>query len=154
MSGHGPVCANGKTVLAAAQDWMDAARRGDLAAIAAGMAENCRRYGEPEWIVTQKPAYLEGYRQFLASFSDYRLDILNIVASGRSVVFELIESARFTGPYPLPDGRVIEPNGASYTDHACTWVEVGEAGLIREIRAYIPSTRGRLLAEALASNGC
>ena len=66
------------------------------------------------------------------------------------VVFEMIESATLSKPYPLPDGTVIEPNFQSYTDRVCTWVEVGDDGLIAEIRAYIPSTRGQLMADAAA----
>ena len=86
------------------------------------------------------------------SFSDYRLEIVSVLESGRTVVFEMIESATFSAPYRLPDGRMIQPNGGTYTDRVCTWVEVGEDGLIAEIRAYIPSTRGRLMAEATASS--
>jgi hypothetical protein len=130
---------------------MDAAARCDTAAIADGMAEGCLRYGEPEWLVIAKAPYIEAYRQFLRSFSDYRLEILNAVASGRTVVFEMVESARFTGPYPLPDGRTIPPSGQTYTDRVCTWIEVGDDGKIAEIRAYVPSTRGRLMAEAMAA---
>ena len=146
------VCANGKTPLHIATEWMDAAVRCDLDAIAAGMADGCKRFGEPSWMVIEKADYVEAYRQYLTSFSDYRLDILNTVASGRTVVFEMIESATFTGPYSLPDGSVIQPNGQSYTDRVCTWVEVDDSGLIAEIRAYIPSNRGRLMAEAAAAS--
>ena len=143
---------NDKSVLEVATSWMGAAARCDVDAIAAGMAEGCKRYGEPNWMVVGKAAYIEGYRQFLASFSDYRLEILNTVANGRSVVFEMIESATFSGPYALPDGTVIPPNHRSYTDHVCTWVEIDDHGLIAEIRAYIPSNRGRLMAEAAAAS--
>jgi SnoaL-like protein len=146
------VRANGKTPLQIATEWMDAAARCDLEAIAAGMADGCKRFGEPSWMVIEKADYVEAYRQYLTSFSDYRLDILNTVASGRTVVFEMIESATFTGPYRLPDGSVIQPNGQSYTDRVCTWVEVDDSGLIAEIRAYIPSNRGRLMAEAAAAS--
>jgi len=146
------VCANGKTPLQIATEWMHAAARCDLEAIAAGMADGCKRFGEPSWMVIEKADYVEAYRQYLESFSDYKLDILNIVASGRSVVFEMIESATFTGPYRLPDGGVIRPNGRSYTDRVCTWVEVDHSGLIAEIRAYIPSNRGRMMAEAAAAS--
>lgn len=146
------ICANGKTVSQAARDWIDAAARCDLEAIAAGMADECLRYGEPNWMVMSKPDYIRGYRQFLQSFSDYRLEVLNQVTSGRAVVFEMIESAKFSNPYKMPDGSEIPANGESYTDRVCTWVEVGESGLITEIRAYIPSTRGPLLAAAAAES--
>ena len=63
-----------------------------------------------------------------------------------------IESARLTGPYSLPDGRTVPPNGQSYTDRVCTWIEVDDQGKIAEIRAYVPSTRGRLIAEALTAS--
>ena len=144
---------NGKTALEVASEWMDAAARCDLAAITAGMAEHCKRYGEPSWMVMDKPGYIAGYTQYLISFSDYRLDIVNVMASGTTVVFEMIESATFSKPYPLPDGSVIQPSGQRYTDRVCTWVEVGSDGLITEIRAYIPSTRGTLMAEAIAATG-
>jgi hypothetical protein len=147
------VCANGKTALEVAREWMDAAARCDIEAIAAGMAENCRRFGEPDWMVIGKAEYIRGYRQFLGSFSDYRLEIVNTMASGRTVVFEMIESATFSKPFPLPDGLVVQPNGASYTDRVCTWIEVDDSGAISEIRAYIPSTRGRLMAKAMARPG-
>jgi hypothetical protein len=146
------VCANGKTPLEVARAWMDAAARCDVEAIAAGMAEGCKRWGEPNWMVIEKADYVAAYRQYLVSFSDYRLDILNTMASGSTVVFEMIESATFSAPYRLPDGSVIQPNGQSYTDHVCTWLEVGEDELITEIRAYIPSNRGRLMAEAAAAS--
>lgn len=144
------VCANGKTPLEAARDWMDAAARCDIEAIADGMADGCKRWGEPNWMVIEKDDYIAAYRQYLVSFCDYRLDILNTMASGSAVVFEMIESATFSAPYPLPDGALIQPNGQSYTDRVCTWVEVDDSGLIAEIRAYIPSNRGRLMAEAAA----
>jgi hypothetical protein len=114
------------------------------------MADGCKRFGEPNWMAIGRADYIEGYKQFLISFSDYKLDIINVVTSGSSVVFEMIESATFSKPYPLPDGSVIQPSGQSYTDRVCTWVDVDERGLIVEIRAYIPSNRGRLLAEAAA----
>jgi len=136
-----------------ARAWMDAAARCDIEAIAAGMAEGCQRFGEPSWMVIGKDDYVAAYRQYLTSFSDYRLEIVNVMASGRTVVFEMIESARFSEPYPLPDGSVIQPSGKSYTDRVCTWVEIDDAGLIAEIRAYVPSTRGTLMAEAMASSG-
>jgi hypothetical protein len=132
---------------------MDAAARCDIEAIAAAMADGCKRFGEPNWMVIEKADYIRAYRQYLISFSDYRLAILNTMAHGGTVVFEMIESATLSNPNPLPDGTVIQPNGGTYTDRVCTWVEVGESGLITEIRAYIPSTRGVLMAEALAASG-
>jgi hypothetical protein len=141
------------TALEIARAWMDAAARCDVEALAAGMAEGCQRWGEPNWMVIGKHDYIAAYRQYLTSFSDYRLDILNTMASGNTVVFEMIESATFSRPYRLPDGTVVQPSGQSYTDRVCTWVEVDEAGLIAEIRAYIPSNRGRLMAEAMAESG-
>lgn len=146
------ICANGKTVLQVASEWMDAAARCDVEAIASGMAEGCKRFGEPSWMVIDKADYIEAYKQYLVSFSDYRLDIVNTMTSGRTVVFEMIESATFSRPYRLPDGSVIQPNGRSYTDRVCTWVEVDDSGLIAEIRAYIPSNRGQLMAEAAAAS--
>jgi len=149
----GTVCANGKTVLDVACEWMDAARRCDLDAVADGMSDDCKRYGEPSWMVVEKAAYIEAYLQFLISFSDYELEIVNTIVSGNTVVFEMIESATFSKPYPLLDGGAIQPNGKSYTDRVCTWVEVDARGKVSEIRAYIPSNRGTLLAEAAAVNG-
>lgn len=146
-------CADGRTVLEAASEWMDAAARCDVDALEAGMADGCLRYGEPDWMVIGKDDYIRAYRQYLISFSDYRLEVLNTVVSGRTVVFEMIESATLTHPYPLPDGTMIQPNGGTYTDRVCTWVEVDDNGLIAEIRAYIPSTRGALMAEAMAASG-
>ena len=145
------ICANGKTAHEVASEWMNAAARCDVAKIAAGMAEHCKRFGEPNWMVMNKAEYIAGYRQYLVSFSDYRLDILNVMASGSTVVFEMIESATFSAPYPLPGGRVIKPNGQTYTDRVCTWMEVGSDGLITQIRAYIPSTRGQMMADAMAA---
>jgi hypothetical protein len=143
---------NEEMVLQAARAWMEAAARCDIEAIANGMAENCLRYGEPSWMTINKADYIDVYRQYLISFSDYRLTILNTVVSGRSVVFEMIESATFSKPYPLPGGSgLVQPSGQSYTDHACTWLEIDEAGKVAEIRAYIPSTRGQMMAEAMAA---
>ena len=148
-----PVCANGKTPLSIARDWMDAAARCDLKAIADGMADGCKRFGEPDWSVIEKHDYIKAYGQFLTSFSDYRLQIVNVMAKGRTIVFEMIESATFSHPYRLPDGATIQPNGRTYTDRVCTWVEVDESGKIAEIRAYIPSNRSRLLADAARASG-
>lgn len=141
-----------RTPLQIARAWMEAAARCDIAAIADGMAEGCLRYGEPDWLVIAKAPYIEAYRQFLRSFSEYRLEIVNAMASDRTVVFEMVERARFTGPYPLPDGRTIQPSGQTYTDRVCTWIEVDDEGKIAEIRAYVPSTRGQLMAEAMAAD--
>lgn len=146
------LCANGKTALQVATEWMDAAARCDIEAIAAGMADHCQRFGEPSWMVIGKADYIAAYRQFLISFSGYKLDIVNTMTSGRTVVFEMIESATFSAPYPLPGGGMIQPSGRSYTDRVCTWVEVGDDGLIAEVRAYIPSTRGQLMADAIAAS--
>ncbi|MBW8753255.1 MAG: nuclear transport factor 2 family protein [Sphingomonadales bacterium] len=140
------------TPVEAASAWMAAAARCDLDAVATGMAEDCQRFGEPSWMVIRKADYIAAYKQFLTSFSDYRLEIVNTMASGRTVVFEMIESATFSAPYPLPDGTIVQPSGRSYTDRVCTWVEVDERGLIVEVRAYIPSTRGQLMAEAMAAS--
>jgi hypothetical protein len=130
---------------------MAAAARCDIDAIEQGMAEDCLRYGEPDWIVIGKEPYLAAYRQFLRSFSDYRLEIVNVMADGRTVVFEMIESATFSGPCTLPDGRVVQPTGQSYTDRCCTWLEIDGDAKVSEIRAYIPTTRGRLMAQAVAA---
>lgn len=146
-------CANGKTPLEVARDWMNAAARCDLPAIAEAMAENCLRYGESIWMVMGKTYYINAYRQYLTSFSNYQLEILNTMSSGNTTVFEMIESATFSRPYPLPDGSVIQPSGETYTDHCCTWIEVGSDGLISEVRAYIPSTRGAMMARAIAAMG-
>jgi ketosteroid isomerase-like protein len=146
------VCANGKTVLQAAQDWMDAAARYDVDELEATMADGCLRYGEPSWMVLGKADYIRAYRGFVKSFSDYKLQILNVMANGRQVVFEMIESATLSSPYVLPDGTVIQPTGDTYTDRCCTWLEVDESGLISEIRAYIPTTRGELMAKAIAAS--
>ncbi len=132
--------------------WMEAAARCDIGALAAGMAENCKRFGEPSWMVIERDDYITAYRQYLTSFSDYQLKIVNVMVSGRTVVFEMIESAKFSSPYPLSDGKLIQPSGKSYTDHVCTWVEVDHAGLIAEIRAYIPSIRGALISDAMAAS--
>jgi hypothetical protein len=143
-----------KAALRAARAWMDACARCEIDAIAEGMADNCLRYGEPNWMTIGKADYITAYRQFLVSFSNYQLEIVNTVVSGRSVVFEMIESATFSAPYPLPGGGgIVQPNGHSYTDRVCTWLEIDEAGRIAEIRAYIPSNRGRLMAEAIADMG-
>jgi len=146
------VCINGKTPLEVARAWMDAAARCDIDAIAAGMTDDCKRFGEPNWIAIGKADYVAAYRQYLVSFSDYRLDIVNTIASGSTVVFEMVESATFSAPYPLSDGSVIQPSGRSYTDHVCTWVEVDDGGLIAEVRAYIPSNRGHLMDDAAAAS--
>ncbi len=144
---------NEETVLRAAQAWMDACARCDIEAIDEGMADNCLRYGEPSWMTIGKADYIKAYRQYLISFSDYRLTIVNTVVSGKSVVFEMIESAKFSQPYPLPGGGgVVQPSGQTYTDHACTWLDIDEAGKVAEIRAYIPSTRGQLMADAMAAS--
>jgi hypothetical protein len=144
-------CANGKTAVEVASGWMDAAARCDLAAIEAGMADVCLRYGEPSWMVLGKDDYIKAYAQYLKSFSNYKLEILNVMSRDGTVVFEAIESATFSAPYPLPDGSVIKPSGTTYTDRVCTWIEVDERGLIVEIRAYIPSNRGQMMAEAVAA---
>lgn len=102
-------------VLQAARAWMDAAARCDIEAIEAGMADDCLRYGEPTWMTIDKADYIKAYRQFLTSFSNYRLTIVNIVVSGRSVVFEMIESATFSKPYPLPGGGGVIQRTASPT---------------------------------------
>lgn len=140
------------TPLEIATAWMQAAARCDIEAIADGMADSCLRYGEPSWMTIGKDDYIVSYRQYLKSFSNYRLEIVNTLASGNSVVFEMIESATLSSPYPLPDGTVVQPSGQTYTDRVCTWVEVNEHGLIAEIRAYVPSTRGKLIADALAAS--
>lgn len=56
------LCANGKTALQVARDWIDAAARCDLPAIEAGMAESCKRYGEPSWMVMEKTGHIDAYR--------------------------------------------------------------------------------------------
>jgi hypothetical protein len=136
----------------AARRWMEAAARCDLDAVISGMSDSCKRYGEPDWMVMERDFYAVSYKQFLESFTEYRLEILNVVAQGRSVVFEMVESAKFTRPYPLPNGQIIQPNGKSYVDRVCTWVEVDESGKISEIRAYIPSNRGKLFADAVTNS--
>ncbi len=144
--------ANEEAVLRAARSWMDACARCDIDAITEGMADNCVRYGEPTWMTMGKTDYITAYRQYLISFSDYQLTIVNTVVSGNSVVFEMIESATFSQPYPLPGvGQVVQPSGKSYTDRCCTWLEIDEAGRVAEIRAYIPTTRGSLIADAMAA---
>jgi len=145
------ICSNGKTSAQTALDWAGACARGDLETAAAMIAGGCKRYGGLSWSAVDRNFYLERWKIYLDAFSPYSLTVANHLVNGRTVALEMIESATFSRPYRLPDGRVLEPNFRSYVDHVCTVVDITDNGLIGEIRAYIPSNLESLIASAITA---
>lgn len=146
------ICSNGKTPAQTALEWADACARGDLETAAAMIAGGCKRYGGTNWSAVDRDFYLERWKIYLAAFSPYSLKVVNHLTNGRTVALEMIESATFSRPYLLPDGRSLTPNFQSYVDHVCTVVDITDDGLIGEIRAYIPSNLELLIASAFKAS--
>lgn len=142
------VCNNAMTPTEVALEWASASACGDVDRAAAMIAEGARRFGGLAWSPVDRAFYVERWKIFVAAFSPYHLKVVNHFTNGNAVALEMVESATFSRPYLLPDGRAIPPNFQSYVDHVCTVVEVDEDGLIAEIRAYIPSNLEVLIATA------
>jgi hypothetical protein len=140
---------NGKAPAAIALAWADASARGDLETAVSMLADDVKRYGGFTWMPLERAFYVERWKIFLDAFSPYELKVVNCLTNGRTVALEMIESGTFSRPYVLFDGRVLQPDFQSYVDHVCTVVAINDAGLINEIRAYIPSNLERLIASAV-----
>ena len=139
---------NANTPAAIALEWA-AACASDFDKAVSMLAPDMKRYGGFSWSSVGRDFYVERWKIFFNAFSPYRLQVENYLTNGRTVALEMIESGTFSRPYLLSDGRELPPNFQSYSDHVCTVVDINDDGLIREIRAYIPSNLEILIASAV-----
>jgi steroid delta-isomerase-like uncharacterized protein len=103
----------------------------DYARAAGGIAEHCRWESvATENVHTGPGAIVEGLREFVAAFPDWRVEMANVVSSGPFVVVEWSVSGTFTRPF-----RGREPNHRKFVRRGCAVAEV-QAGRIVRYRDY------------------
>lgn len=139
------ICKNNKTPGQIVCEWIQASDRCDLEAVFGMLSDDFKRYGGSEWLSLTKAEYRDLWDRYIEAFSDYRSVLRNYVESGRTVIVEITESAKFTRPFRLSDGSALQPTGVGYTDWDCAWFEVNNEGLITQIRAYLTENLGRQL---------
>jgi len=75
------------------------------------------------------------------AFSDVRWEPLApVIVSGNQAVWQIVATATFDGPMPMPDGTVLEPNGAKISHEQAMVSTLDNDGLIVEERAYFDGT--------------
>ena len=75
------------------------------------------------------------------AFSDARFEPLApVIVSGNQAVWQIVATATFDAPMPMPDGTVLEPNGAKISHEQAIVSTVDDDGLIVEERADFDGT--------------
>jgi steroid delta-isomerase-like uncharacterized protein len=74
------------------------------------------------------------------AFPDVRWEPLApVIVSGNQAVWQIVTSATFDGPMPMPDGTMVEPNGERISLEQAV-ISTIDDGLIVEERAYFDAT--------------
>jgi steroid delta-isomerase-like uncharacterized protein len=76
-----------------------------------------------------------GFTMFDKALPDLKEKVVSIVAAGKRVACEVLETATFTGRMELPTG-VIEPTNRSYRLPLASFIDVSARGLIIGQRTY------------------
>jgi steroid delta-isomerase-like uncharacterized protein len=112
------------------REFYDAFNAGDLERSAAQFAEECEyefvAFGLAATARTREEV-LEGLRGWRASFPDGRVDPINVVVSGRTVVVEWDSGGTWTGA-PI---RGAQPNGQRFERRGCAVAEVENGKIVR-----------------------
>jgi len=110
----------------------------DLETMAACLDDGFLRYGvETGWQSMSKSTYMAMADNFVVPFPDCRWEITDLVADGRRVAVQLIESGTFTEPWTVGDVAVA-PNGVRYEMRGAVFFTVNDRNLISEY-TYIHS---------------
>jgi steroid delta-isomerase-like uncharacterized protein len=90
-------------------------------------------------LVLQRKIGKEGARKgieaYNKAFSDLKMEIIKIVASGDTVAVEEVETATFKGPFEVAK-LTISPTNKSYELRVACFFRVNAEGLIAEMRNY------------------
>jgi predicted ester cyclase len=110
----------------------------DLPTMAACLDDGYLRYGvETGWQPMTKTMYMAMADNFVVPFPDCRWEITDLVADGRRVAVQLIESGTFTEPWTVGD-VTVPPNGVRYEMRGAVFFTVNDRDLISEY-TYIHS---------------
>ena len=76
-----------------------------------------------------------------SAFSDARFaPLAPVIVSGNQAVWQVLATATFDGPMPMPDGTVLEPNGEKISLEQAVVSTLDDDGQIVEERAYLDAT--------------
>ncbi len=82
-----------------------------------------------------KAAIEKYYSDYFRTFPDAKLEIMQIIASGDQVCFEIVMRGTFTGSLTGPEGD-IKPTGLKCVTKAAFLAKLTPEGLIKEDRTY------------------
>lgn len=103
----------------------------DFARAAGAIAENCEWKSMPTGSVHRGPGpIINGLREFVGAFPDWRADVHNVISHSGYVVVEWTATGTFRGPF-----RGREPNGKRFERSGCSVAEV-DRGVIVRYRDY------------------
>ena len=103
----------------------------DYARAAGAIAEHCEWCSVPTETVHRGPgAIVNGLREFVAAFPDWRADVVRVIAAGDLAVVEWESSGTFEQAF-----RGREPNGKRFRRRGCSVAEI-EGGKIVRYRDY------------------
>jgi predicted ester cyclase len=110
----------------------------DLETMAACLDDGYVRYGvETGWQPMSKATYMAMADNFVVPFPDCRWEITDLLADGRRVAVQLIESGTFTEPWTVGD-VTVSPNGVRYEMRGAVFFTVNDRDLVQEY-TYIHS---------------
>jgi predicted ester cyclase len=110
----------------------------DLETMAACLDDDYLRYGvETGWQPMTKTTYMAMAENFVVPFPDCRWEITDLVADGRRIAVQLVESGTFTEPWTVGD-VTIQPNDVRYEMRGAVFFTVNDRDLIQEY-TYIHS---------------
>lgn len=116
------------------------------------MSPDFTRIGTSQWGPMGRDAYADMTRRWNQGFVENNWELIDLVTQGQNVVCEFIESGLMTGPWPITDDRVVQPNGKRYSARATVWFTINDAGLIHTYRYYTDNgfadTYGKEIAES------
>jgi SnoaL-like domain len=126
----------------------------DTAGMKSLMSPDFTRVGSSQWArPMQRDAYSDMSRRWNDAFDETNWELIDMVASGESVVCEFIESGIMARPWAITDDRVIQPNGERYMGRATVWFTVNAAGLIHTYRYYSDEGFGVAYGKEIAASG-
>ena len=126
----------------------------DTAGMKSLMSPDFTRIGSSQWArPMQRDAYSDMSRRWNLAFDETNWELIDMVASGESVVCEFIESGVMNRPWPITDDRVVQPNGERYEGRATVWFTINAVGLVHTYRYYTDGEFGKTYGKEIAASG-
>ncbi|SMQ71266.1 hypothetical protein SAMN06295909_2516 [Plantibacter sp. VKM Ac-1784] len=101
----------------------------------------------------QRDAHSDMSRRWNLAFDETHWELIDMVASGESVVCEFIESGVMNRPWPITNDLVVQPNGKRYEGRATVWFTINAVGLVHTYRYYTDDEFAKTYGAEIAASG-